>query len=445
MEKNPSYLENQTGAEIRSDDGCVMVFQRANLAMQHPLELELIKEIDPGIHKEIEVTENEVRITYTPPSSLSAYKKMGQKAELTKWYAAHQLVKKVKEHRFSRLNLLVCPENILFDSSAFPYFFHYGIRESLPPYEDDQERVLKETKASVAGLVDGQFDFEQYLLYYETLKLSPKAKEIMEAKSFDSLSALIAAEINSLEEKEKAFIHIPEKKWRVQRYLFWGTAAVLVPVLVYAVYSLLFSHPRQEAYVQSNENFLKQKYSEVIEGLEPYKPEKMPYVVQYELAKSYVPYIALADEQRKNVDKSLTLQTDSQFFQYWIHIGRGESEEALSVARSLEARDMIMYALYQRQEEIKADSKLSDDEKKEEMNSIETELEEYKQEIEEYERQLEEDGEAEEPASDAASGTGQPDGELQQEEGKPAEGEANDGANEENKDKEAAKEEPKEK
>ncbi|MBR8645918.1 hypothetical protein KEH51_23935 [[Brevibacterium] frigoritolerans] len=48
----------------------------------------------------------------------------------------------------------------------------------------------------------------------------------------------------------------------------------------------------------------KQKYSEVIDRLENYDPKKMPYVVQYELAKSYVTYEPLGDSQ-ENVENAI--------------------------------------------------------------------------------------------------------------------------------------------
>lgn len=83
------------------------------------------------------------------------------------------------------------------------------------------------------------------------------------------------------------------------RYTLLGTMIILVPLMFFTIYTLFFSQPRQDAYVESGESFLKQKYSEVIDRLENYDPKNMPYVVQYELAKSYVTYEPLEESLRK--------------------------------------------------------------------------------------------------------------------------------------------------
>ena len=95
---------------------------------------------------------------------------------------------------------------------------------------------------------------------------------------------------------------------------------VLVPLLLFTIYTIFFSQPRQEAYVESGESFLKQKYSEVIDLFGNYDPKNMPYVVQYELAMAYVTYEPLDDVRKKNVENAITLQTDMSIFYIGIYL-----------------------------------------------------------------------------------------------------------------------------
>lgn len=390
MDEKP-YLEKKTEAAMMKDEkGHSFVFQRAKLSMQDPLELQLIHEADDALQKHIEVTEDEVKIKVNPPASFFVFSKAKDKNPLSKWLSSYQILKKIRNHELNRLQLVVCPENIVFDSSLTPYFLHYGVKDSLPPYEHNQDELFKETKATISALVDGQHTFGEYLLYHKTLKLSNESQSILSSGTWDELSTVIQNRIKALEKEEKAFVHIPEKKWKTGRYTLWGTVIVLVPLLLFAIYTLFFSHPKQEAYVESGESFLKQKYSEVIDRLENYDPKKMPYVVQYELAKSYVTYEPLEGVARKNVENAITLQTDSQYLLYWIYIGRGMSEEAIDLARIMEDRELIMYGLVNQKEQIKLDDSLSGEEKETQIKEVDTELSQYEKEKKELDKQMEE-------------------------------------------------------
>ncbi|MCK1986208.1 MULTISPECIES: type VII secretion protein EssB [Peribacillus] len=401
-EKKSSYLEKKTEAAMMKDDnGHLFVFQRAKLSMQDPLELQLIHEADDALQKHIEVTEDEVQIRVNPPASFFVFSKAKDKNPLSRWLSSYQILKKIRNHELSRLQLVVCPENIVFDSSLAPYFLHYGVKDSLPPYEHNQDELFKETKATISALVDGQYTFEEYLLYHKTLKLSSESQSILAAGTWDELSMVIQNRIEDLEKEEKSFVHIPEKKWKMGRYTLWGTMIVLVPLLLFTIYTLFFSQPKQDAYVDSGESFLKQKYSEVIDRLENYDPKKMPYVVQYELAKSYVAYEPLDGVRKKNVENAITLQTDSQYLLYWIYIGRGMSEDAIDLARIMEDRELIMYGLVNLKEQIKLDDNLSGEEKETQIKEVDTELSQYEKELKELKKQLEEQQGENQPSTES--------------------------------------------
>lgn len=159
-----SYLENQLEAVAeKTDAGYTFTFQREKIKLLDGLEANVIKDINPFFHKEIDVTDDEVIITIQPPSSYKAFRFMKAKDKKSKWQFAYQLVQAVQQHNLSRLNLIVAPENIVFDKGLTPYFLHYGVKESIPPYERDEERVWQELKAAAALAVDGAFAFEDYL------------------------------------------------------------------------------------------------------------------------------------------------------------------------------------------------------------------------------------------------------------------------------------------
>ncbi|AKL86159.1 type VII secretion protein EssB [Bacillus atrophaeus] len=401
-DKKKSYLENQLEAETaKTETGYTFTFQREKIKLLNGLEANVIKDVNPFFHKEIGITEDEVIITVQPPPSYKEFRSIKAKDKKSKWQFAYQLVQAVQQHTMKRLHLIVAPENIVFNKGLTPYFLHYGVKESIPPYDNDEERVWNELKAAAALAVDGEFAFEDYLKYSETMTFSTAAKEILNAKTADELLELIQTNIDQLEAKEKTYIHIPRKKWSIQRYIGLALIVLLVPSLIYAMYSLFFAQPKHEAIVESNRAFLNKQYSEVISKLSKYDAESLPESVQYQLASSYVAVEKLGENQRKNIQNLVTLQSDPQHFLYWIDIGRGDNKEAISIGRKLEYNPYIGLGLIKYKQELLADDSMKDEEKQKELDSVQSELEKVDKEINEQK----EESDSENAQSDTAEQT----------------------------------------
>ncbi|MDN0192484.1 MULTISPECIES: type VII secretion protein EssB [unclassified Bacillus (in: firmicutes)] len=379
--KQKSYLENQLEAVAeKTDAGYTFTFQREKIKLLDGLEANVIKDVNPFFHKEIDVTDDEVIITIQPPSSYKAFRFMKAKDKKSKWQFAYQLVQAVQQHNLSRLNVIVAPENIVFDKGLTPYFLHYGVKESIPPYEHDEERVWRELKAAAALAVDGAFAFEDYLKFNETMTFSPEAKAILDAESYDGLLELIQTHIDELEAKAKTYIHIPRKKWNIQRYIGLGLIVLLVPALIYSMYALFFAQPKHQAIVDSNRAFLNKQYSEVISTLSKYDAESLPESVQYQLATSYVEVENLGSAKTKNIENNLvTLQSDPQHFLYWIDYGRGEYKEAISIGRKLEYNDYIYFALAKYKQQLLSED-TNDEDIQKELDPVNSELEKAQKE-----------------------------------------------------------------
>src|SRR5690625_448509 len=389
-----TYIEKLTEASITYEqDQIEFVFQRTKLKLRDELEINVLKTIHPEFNKEFELTEDQLVIRFYPPPSYSLFNTIHSKSIQARWQLAHNIVQQVEHHNLHRLTLIVSPINMMFDQGLVPHFLHYGMRESLPPYQEDKARVWLETKAIVATIIDQRYSFETYLAHYETVDLSKTTKAIMEATTFADLYTIIKEQIASDIAYEKTVIHIPERRWKTNRYGLLILLILLIPAIVYTVYAAAFKIPETEAYVESNEYFLNEEYSSVVETLKKYNHEKMPYVVQYELASAYIANESLTESQKDNVQKTITLQSDKKYFMYWIHIGRGESQEAIDTARRLEDRDLIIYGLLKQREQIKSDQSLSGSEREEELKVVEQEMQEYKDEMEQEEIELEEEKE----------------------------------------------------
>ncbi|MED1128432.1 type VII secretion protein EssB [Bacillus paralicheniformis] len=389
-EKKKTYLEDQLEAVMTKEDGAyIFRFQREKINLVNGLEANVIKEVDPSFNKETVMTDDEVQILIQPPSEYKEFRYIKGKNKKSKWLFAYQLVKAVEEHSIKRLHLIAAPENIVFDKGLTPKFLHYGVKESIPPYEHDEERLFNEVKAAAALAVDGQFTFEEYLKYSETIKFSDQVKDIITSGTYGDLKAVIQKKIDELDAEEKTLVHLPKKKWKIQRYIGLGLILCLIPAVLFSFYSLFFAQPKQQAFIESNRYFLNKQYSKVISTLDKYDAGEMPDSVQYQLAYSYV----LVESALKELDwqedalKSLTLQIDPNNFLYWIQIGRGDNKGALETGRKLENDLQIIYAITKYMSEIKADDQMSSDEREKLLEPLQKEFDELYKTLEQNKKE----------------------------------------------------------
>ncbi|BAK15726.1 predicted membrane protein [Solibacillus silvestris StLB046] len=389
-DKKTSYLEKQLEAALKFEqDKIVITFQREKIKLANELEITLLQENNPFIEKNITLTEDELIFTYKKEPNFMTFGKLRTLDERSRWMFASKVLRFIMLHQSNRLHLIVCPENILIDESLTAYFLHSGVKESIPPYERNKERLWAETKAIIAAAVQPKYKFDQYIQFSKSIELSPVAVKIMEAKDEQELLTIIQDQLQLLEKEVKKYTKIAKTKWNWVRYSLMGLLLVLLPLGIYTGYAALVIQPQQEAYVAVQAPYIQGNYSEIIDQLAQYDVEKMPNVIQYELSLAYIVNETLTEEQKENVLKTITLQTDPDYFKYWIYIGRGQAEEALTVARQLEDLDLIMLALLHYEESIKADRELDGEDREQLLDKVQTEINEVTKQLEELKEALE--------------------------------------------------------
>ncbi|MBG9784992.1 type VII secretion protein EssB [Shouchella lehensis] len=388
MDKKRFYLEEQTGATFIRDpetNTYTLTFQTAEIKQSHSLESELLKQQDPLLKRTIAEDEDELVITVHPQETMLPFSKFRNKGDYAKQVIGYSLIRAVVEHSSSRLHLIVCPENVLVTEGLDIHFIHYGIKESLPPYEKNEDKLFAELKTTLLVLLDGEYRFSEYMSFTDTMKLSARAKKLLETETIDALLSCVETWIHEEEQRARQVHMVPKKKWRLQKSLFFAVAGLLVPTIIYTIYVLFFLHPRYDAFIASNEAYINSNPSEVITALEPYNPSQMPRVVQYQLAQSYVANEDLNMDQTANVQNTLTLQAEPLYFDYWITIGRGDYEEANEIARQLQDGELEMYANLKWRDAVRQDTSLSGDDREELLNDIQADIDRYLREQEERE------------------------------------------------------------
>ncbi|WP_339165338.1 type VII secretion protein EssB [Siminovitchia sp. FSL H7-0308] len=384
-ERKRLYLEERLGMQLGKDENgyYTITFQNEEIQLNDTLEARVLDGCDPYTTREIEQNEDDFVIKVRPVIPLKSFGTLKNKEESVKLFVAHALIQKVIQHNHDLLHLIVSPENVLVSDGLEVTFIHYGVKDSIPPYEKTPDRLFLELRTTLLVLLDGNYRFNEYMNHHDTLKLSHRAEALIQQTTLEGLRELVCDWIREQEQQEKQLHKVPKTRWILQKWVGIGLISVLVPAIVYIVYVLAFLQPRQEAFTASHSAFLNENYSEVIDTLEPYSPSSMPRVVKYELAQSYVAVEPLQDYHRKNLKNVLVLQAAEPYFDYWIAIGRGENEEAIDIARGLQDKEWLVYANLKRREEVKNDNKLSGKEREDLIKEIEAEIDNYMHELEE--------------------------------------------------------------
>lgn len=378
MALSNSFFQSKFEAEAEVQDGqYTLTFQRAKIPMRHVDELGVLQSIHDGINRTVESTEDEIVIHSADVPGLRRFTELTSETITEKLIFASNLIRFFEHYQPARLIPVCFPENLFFTTGFQPVFLHYGVKDSLPPLSYEEEAALQQVKAVIATLFDASNSFDTYVKFDFAAKSTRFVKDLFRCSSFHSLAALVEKERKKEIVTEKQSIRLPKKRNRTRNGMLIGSLAVLIPLLILTVYAFVIQLPRENLFQQSHEFFLENQYSDVATTLNSVAYSKMPKVVRYELAVSYVKNENLTDEQHNNILNDLTLQSNALYYQYWIQVGRGEAAGALNTARSLNDRTLIAYALVKEQRAIQDDLSMNGQQKQQRLQSIDSELKKY--------------------------------------------------------------------
>ncbi|SLC88999.1 type VII secretion protein EssB [Mycobacteroides abscessus subsp. abscessus] len=77
---------------------------------------------------------------------------------------------------------------------------------------------------------------------------------------------------------------------------------------------------------------------------------------------------------------NVSLKSDTNYLDFWVHIGRGDFEEAIDVAKKIGDYDLILYGLVQIREQIVNNPDLTGEEREEQLSQYENQYDEYTKE-----------------------------------------------------------------
>lgn len=261
----------------------------------------------------------------------------------------------------TRMTFFLHPNNLIFDDNLLPSIVFRGIRELIPPYELNEEKLLLQYKCLIVALFSKKHTFDD--LYSGSLKNAKDTSFERQLSELDDFAALIKfLEEQYTKEKielEKTMVHVPAKRFGLFKKLTFILIAFAVILAVPLVYLSFVKTPFQEDLLEADRHFLSLDYGNVINDLEDQTPEKLPDTSKYVLAYSFIKSEKLSEDQKEVILKNISIKSDPNYLLYWIYNGRGDFARTIDLAKYIDDPQLIMYGLIKQIEQAKNDPELS--------------------------------------------------------------------------------------
>lgn len=179
------------------------------------------------------------------------------------------------------------------------------------------------------------------------------------------------------QEEKQSYVRVPRKKFMLFKQLALWFGIALILTLIPLGYLLINKVPTDTSCLNANTDFLAQKYDKTIQDLQHVKLKKLGKTQKYELAYSYIQGKGFDTTQRKNIMKNITLQSNTNYLEFWIMDDRGQLDDALATAKQLQDSNLIMYALLEKMDSVKNDKKLNATKREQQLEKLQAEYNKY--------------------------------------------------------------------
>lgn len=157
------------------------------------------------------------------------------------------------------------------------------------------------------------------------------------------------------------------------------TAAVLGVVLLgtvgYIGYDGIVKEPYQRAVIELSDAYVQSDYVACIDCMRNVKVQNMTAPQKFMLANAYVRSENLTQEQKDNILAKMTLNDTESKLDYWIYLGRSDTEQAADIALRLSDDQLLLYAYMKEKAITEENTELTGAEKSDKLNEITKKME----------------------------------------------------------------------
>ncbi|MDR1795595.1 MAG: hypothetical protein LBR25_09395 [Erysipelotrichaceae bacterium] len=163
------------------------------------------------------------------------------------------------------------------------------------------------------------------------------------------------------------------------------TALSLVSCLVMAalLVVLLFRLPQNQALVEGYRAYQRGDETKTVAAMKSLPVSMLSSEDLYILALASIKSEPLAGEQKDRILSSLALTSDQRYLQYWVYLGRKDTESAIDLAKQINDRQYLLYAYLKDRDAVSSDKALSGTKKQDRLKELDTLINELAKSLEE--------------------------------------------------------------
>lgn len=276
------------------------------------------------------------------------------------------------------VTVILHPYNLFITKNSQPMIAYRAIERIMIPDVLMTSDFIKQFKCYLVSLMTSNDFSELYNGSLEVVKLPEFLEAVKSLSDIEAIRDLLFSEYENQKSREASSLSLVSKtRHKIYKFATIWLSALSVILLVPLIYFVFIQNPLKDKFLDANTAFIKNNYSNVIDELSNVSIDKLPYTQKYELAYSYIQGLNFSKEQETVILNNVTLKTEELYFDFWIQSGRGKNDEAIDIAKRLEATDLIIYSLEQKVEEVKSDSNLSGEDRESQLKDLQSEINTY--------------------------------------------------------------------
>ena len=224
---------------------------------------------------------------------------------------------------------------------------------------------LSKYKALIGSFLLHRYKYEDFIKGGSGLyKKNKLLLEISKMPSVDDIKSLLTEEYHkTIRETDQNQISIPKRNMLIFKILTPSLALALIATSFFAITSLLNDIPYRDHVIMANQAYIAGNHMEVQRVLDGFAVQRLTHETRHILSRSYVATEPLSDAQRNNILMGLTLITDTSIFDYWIHLGRLEFDDAIDIALRFGDNELLLFAYIRQEAFVRADPHMPGSEK----------------------------------------------------------------------------------
>lgn len=281
-----------------------------------------------------------------------------------------ELVALYEEYRFS-----LCTDNLYYDRNYRVYVKRRDLYDR--GVKSDEKQFMDELKAIVGFAIQKKYTFEDYLNGGMTLLQKNRfLKPIYEIETLEEIFSYLKDKYEELILVTKTQKVEVSKIWyQTNKWILISLATILIICFSLGLYVMLEIQPRYHAMLEANNCFMDSNYVGVIDALYDVEMKHLDKYQKTILATAYVKSESLTPEQKEVILEKITVNGEDKIKEYWIYLGRLNTDEAVNIALQRSDDELLLYAYMTQRAMLEKNTEISGEDKKAQLADLETKIE----------------------------------------------------------------------